>query len=457
MIPRRNKPGFSSAAEAIARAAAEVSAQQSPRAQGAGGSEAGGQPRPGEQEVGAPQRRRAPEFSEEARRAASAYPGSLTYLDLIRWNKRESALLIAAMILLGVVLGGLIGGALGPYFAGLNETRRGFQQIYMIPGGSVEERLDEYDRTFEETRDLMGAAPLRVLGADVGVYGEMSVLLPSILIGAGVALVMASAGAAWAWYGGSNAILTMAGAIPLAGPDDPVLFNVVDEMRIAAGLPMPRVYIINDSALNAFATGRDPQHAAIAVTRGLRERLTRDQLQGVIAHEMAHIRHYDIRFAMLMATMVGLIVFACDAFLRIAFRGGAAVRGAARAGGRRGGKDRGGVGGLAILMLVLAVILSIVAPLLARMIQFAYSRRREYLADAGAVELTRNPQGLAEALAVIADDPDPLVDTANRGTAHMYIVNPLRAMARSHQTLDTVFSSHPPIQKRIARLLALMK
>ncbi len=334
--------------------------------------------------------------SESMRRDISAYPGSITYLDLIRRNKRESALLIAAMIALGVVLGAVIAGALAAY------------------GGSA---------------------------AD---------LLPSALLGAGVALILACAGAAWSWFSGASAILTMSGARPISREEDPQLYNVVDEMRLAAGLPMPRIFIIEDSALNAFATGRDPQHAAVAVTRGLRDRLTRDQLQGVIAHEMAHIRHYDIRFAMLMATMVGLIVFACDAFLRIAFRGGM------RTSGRGRGSDKGG-GAAIVVVLLIALVLAILAPFLARFIQMSYSRRREYLADAGAVELTRNPQGLADALAVLADDPDPLVDAANRGTAHLFIVNPLRKMARAHQSLDTIFSSHPPIQKRIARLLALMR
>lgn len=422
--PRKQTPRPLSAAEAIARAAASH-----------------------------PSRPAAPVIPEAARLAASAYPSSITYLDLIRRNKRESALLVAAMIALGVLLGALIGGALGPYVQGINETRRGFQALYTVPaGGAADEMLEHYATTLDDNRERVDSAPLRVLGADTGVYRDLAVLLPSILTGAGVALVASSLAAAWAWFSGSSAILAMSGAIPISHSDDPQLFNVVDEMRIAAGLPMPRVYIINDSALNAFATGRDPEHAAIAVTRGLRERLTRDQLQAVVAHEMAHIRHYDIRFAMLMATMVGLIVFACDAFLRIAFRGGA-VHGHGRS--RR--RDRAPVGGFAIILLVLALILAIIAPLLARIIQFAYSRQREYLADAGAVELTRNPQALADALAVIADDPDPMVDTANRGTAHLFIVNPLRKMARAHQSLDTIFSSHPPIQKRIARLLALMR
>lgn len=330
------------------------------------------------------------------RTRVSAYPGTLTYLDLIRRNRFESAVLMAVMVVLGVVIGAVAAAGLGAY------------------GGA-------------------GAEELWISAA----------------LGGFVALVLASAGAAWSWYGGAGAILRMSGARPVSREDDPELFNVVDEMCIAAGLPMPRIYIIEDSAMNAFATGRDPEHGAVAVTRGLRERLTRDELQGVIAHEMAHIRHLDIRFSMVMATMVGLIVFACDAFFRVAWHGGH--------GAHRASREAKAGGAPAVVLLVIAVLLAIVAPLFAKIIQMAWSRRREYLADAGAVELTRNPLGLASALQKLADDEDPFVDTANRGLAHMYMVNPLRKMRRSHQSLDSLFLSHPPIQERIARLLALTR
>lgn len=330
----------------------------------------------------------------------SAYPGSITYLDLIRKNKRQSTVLIIAMLILGAVLGAVLAGA-------------------------------------------------------IAAYGGVNDLLPSLVLGAFAALIAGSLGAMWSWFGGASAILSMSGAREIAKQDDPQLFNVVEELSIAAGIPMPRVYLIDDSAMNAFATGRDPRHAAVAITRGLRDTLSRDELQGVLAHEMSHVRHFDIRFALLMATMVGLIVFACDAFRRILWYGGGP--------GLRPGKSRdsdgkgGGAGALAVVLIVAAIVLSILAPLVAFFIQMAYSRQREYLADAGAVELTRNPEGLASALLKLADDPDPLVDTANRGTAHLYIVNPLRAMRGARQALDSAFSSHPPIQDRIARLLALAR
>lgn len=330
---------------------------------------------------------------EQLRERIKAYPGTLTYIDLIRRNKFESAVLVVLMILLGGVIGCLIGGAIA-----------------------------------------MGATSQ-----------DMAV---SAAIGFVAALVVAGFGALWSWFGGANAILRMSGAVEVTPEQDLELFNVVDEMRIAAGLPMPKVYLIPETALNAFATGRDPEHAAVAITTGLRQRLTRDELQGVIAHEVAHIRHYDIRFAMLMATMVGLIVFACDAFLR------GTRHGMLRGGRRSSNKNEGAA---MLVLFVLALLLAVIAPLLARLIQMGYSRKREYLADAGAVELTRNPLGIAGALRKLADDSEPLVEAANRGTAHMFIMNPLRKSRKSHGERGSMFSSHPPVSERIARLMALTR
>lgn len=341
--------------------------------------------------------------SERIAREMSAYPGTTTFHDLIRKNKRQSVVLIVLMLLLGALVGAALGGVISAY--------------------------------------ATGAASLEQL-------------LPSVVLGLVAAVVVGGLGTLWSWFSGSGAILRMMGARQVGPEEDPVLHNVVDEMRLAAGLPMPRVYLINDTALNAFATGRDPEHGVVAVTKGLREKLSRDELQAVVAHEMAHIRHLDIRFAMLMATLVGLIVFACDAFWRMVFYSGRGVRGG---GGRRGGGKGGGGGAAVVVVIVIAAVLAIVAPLLARLIQMAYSREREYLADAGAVELTRNPRALASALSRIAGDEEPLVEAANRGTAHMFIANPLKKMRRAHQNLDSVFASHPPMEKRIARILALTR
>ncbi|MFI4892420.1 MAG: M48 family metallopeptidase [Phycisphaerales bacterium JB058] len=350
---------------------------------------------------GRPVRRDASTLHEQVREKIKAYPGTTTYIDLIRKNKRDSFLLMLGMIALGVGLGAIIGAVIGGYSgAGANDDP-----------------------------------------------GSLAFYIPSIILGAGVALVVGVLGSVWSYFQGANAILRMVHAKEITPELDAELFNVVDEMRLAAGIPMPKVYLIPESALNAFATGRDPEHGVVAITTGLRAKLNRDELQGVIAHEIAHIRHYDIRFSLLMATMVGLIVMACDIFLRIAFHGGMRSRRSS---------DKGG-GAAVLIMILLAVVLSIVAPILAKFIQMAYSRQREYLADAGAVELTRNPEGLASALSKLAGDEEPLVDLANRGTAHMFIVNPLRKMRKSHQSVKSMFSSHPPVADRIARLMALTR
>jgi heat shock protein HtpX len=240
------------------------------------------------------------------------------------------------------------------------------------------------------------------------------------------------------YYAGAGMVLAASGARKVTHDQAPELWNVVDEMRIAGGLPMPDVYIIDDPSPNAFATGRDPEHASVAVTRGLLEELNRDELQGVLAHEMSHVRNYDIRFATLVGILVGVIALVADIFIRGTFWGG----------GRR---SEGGGNGNAIFF-VLAMVLALIAPLAAYIVQFSISRHREYLADASGVELTRNPLGLAHALEKIANDPRPL-RVANRATAHLYIANPLKSK-KAKQSAG-LFDTHPPIQKRIAILRAM--
>ena len=246
------------------------------------------------------------------------------------------------------------------------------------------------------------------------------------------------------YYGGSSALLGMSQAHEIRKSDDPQLFNVVEELCLAAGLPIPKIYVIDDSAMNAFATGRDPRHASVAITRGLRGKLTRDELQGVLAHELSHVRHYDIRYAMLMAVMVGTLVMLCDVFLRSMWWGGGSRR------SRRDDRDDGG-GALRLILLVVAIVLAILAPILAKIIEMALSRQREYLADAGSVELTRNPDGLASALAKLSNDPEVL-EVANRATAPLYIVHPIKSF---EDRSSSIFDSHPPIKDRIQRLLSL--
>jgi heat shock protein HtpX len=216
--------------------------------------------------------------------------------------------------------------------------------------------------------------------------------------------------------------------------------NVVREMAIAANVPMPKVYLIDDTAPNAFATGRDPAHASVAITTGLLEKLDREELQGVIGHELSHVRNLDIRFALVVAVMVGAIAILADFFLRFTFWGGA---------GRS--RDRDGGGGAQAVVFILAIALAILAPLISRFIQLAVSRQREYLADASAVELTRNPYGLERALAKISADPEVL-EVANRGTQHLYFTNPIK---KFEQRSSGLMSTHPAIVDRINRLRQL--
>jgi heat shock protein HtpX len=264
--------------------------------------------------------------------------------------------------------------------------------------------------------------------------------------GVALALVIAFFMSIGSYYAGDRLVLLSSGAkeVPQQEPPDQYrqLLNVVTEMSLASGLPMPRVYVIDDSAPNAFATGRDPKHASVAVTTGLLEKTDREQLQGVLAHELSHVGNYDIRFALLVGVLVGSIALLADWFLRFSFWGG----------GRRGGgnNDRGG-GGAAAILFVIALLLAIVAPLIGRMVQLAVSRSRESLADVSAVELTRNPVGLARALRTIADDPEVL-EVANRATQHLYIVNPIKSFEKRSKSM---WDTHPPIAERIAVLQGL--
>jgi heat shock protein HtpX len=259
------------------------------------------------------------------------------------------------------------------------------------------------------------------------------------LFGLVLAFVVGTVSGLVTYYGGDRIVLAASRAKEITHDDAPVLFNVVEEMTIASGVPMPKVYIIEDSAPNAFATGRDPEHASVAVTSGLLEKLNRDELQGVIAHEMSHVGNYDIRYAMLVGILVGTTVLISDFFLRGLWWGG----------GR--GRQREGGGQSQLIMIVVAIVLAVLAPLFARLLQLSISRQREYLADATAIQLTRNPKGLADALQKISGDQEVL-EVANRATAHLYIVNPIKKFEKRARGL---FSTHPPIEERIQILRSL--
>jgi len=266
-----------------------------------------------------------------------------------------------------------------------------------------------------------------------------------------VALIFGSIQSLLSYYGGAALVLASVHARPLvaASPREQTVLDVVNEMALAARMPVPRAYIIDDAGPNAFATGRDPQHSVICVTRGLVDEMDREELQGVIGHEMAHIRDYDIRTMMMIAVLVGGIAMLADFVYRWSWFGGFGARDGGR--GRRG--ESGGEAGTLIAIAVF--ILAALAPIFSQLLAMGVSRQREYLADASSVEFTRNPRALLRALEHIAQTESPLKH-ASRGIAHLFIVNPLEAAGEDGEGFfDNLLSTHPPLGRRIARLRAL--
>ena len=241
------------------------------------------------------------------------------------------------------------------------------------------------------------------------------------------------------WFS-DKIVLAMSDAHEVTHENARDLYHLVENLCITAGLPLPKIYIIDDTAPNAFATGRDPEHAVIAVTTGLLQKLEKAELEGVIAHELSHIGNRDILLATLVTVMVGVIVLLADWFRRWSIFGG----------GRRKSEGEGG-GQIALVITVAAIVLSILAPLFAYMMQFAISRKREFLADASGALLTRYPDGLARALEKISADDEPL-EVANRATAHLYIASPFKSDRDSVGWFARLFMTHPPINDRIAAL-----
>lgn len=265
-------------------------------------------------------------------------------------------------------------------------------------------------------------------------------LLPATVVAglaAGVALIVAFIG----YRSGDSLVLGVAEAQPADPEKYRTLYQTVENLCIGAGIPMPKVYVIPEAAPNAFATGRDPQHASIAVTAGLLEKMDKTELEGVVAHELSHIGNYDTRLMMVTAVLAGVIAIMADVALRSTWYG---------AGARQRYKGKGEDASGAIL-LILAVIAMIVAPIVAALIQMALSRQREYMADASGALLTRYPEGLASALDKISKDKVPL-DSSTKGTAHLYIAEPFKGQASS---MNNLFDTHPPIQDRIRRLRAM--
>jgi len=267
-------------------------------------------------------------------------------------------------------------------------------------------------------------------------FGEVTGLGNMGLVIAGIIAVAMTFGS---YYASDKIVLAISRARPVKKEDYPYLYNVVEGLAIAAGLPKPRCYVIDDTAPNAFASGRNPENSVIVVTTGLLQKLDRAELEGVIAHEMSHIKNYDILVQTLAVVMVGVVALLSDWTLRTFFWGG----------GRRRSKDRSSGGGNAgQILIVVALVLAILSPIIAQLLRLAISRKREFLADANGALLTRYPPGLASALKKLSADREPL-EAANKATAHMYIVNPLKNIKGR---MNKLFSTHPPIEKRIAEL-----
>jgi heat shock protein HtpX len=256
-----------------------------------------------------------------------------------------------------------------------------------------------------------------------------------------LAVVVAMGMAAVGYYASDKIVLGISRARPVTKDEFPYLYNVVEGLAIAAGIPAPKCYVIEDTAPNAFAAGRKPETAVICVTTGILEKLNRVELEGVIAHEMSHIKNYDVRLQTLVVVMAGVVALLSDWMLRSFMWGG---------GGRRRGRSKTGSGGAEGVLILVGLGLAVLSPFIATIIQLAVSRKREFLADASGAMLTRYPAGLASALRKISADTEPL-EAANKATAHLYIVNPLKNL-KGGGGMNRLFSTHPPIEARIAAL-----
>ncbi|MFZ3069324.1 MAG: M48 family metallopeptidase [Microgenomates group bacterium] len=251
----------------------------------------------------------------------------------------------------------------------------------------------------------------------------------------GIALILSGALSFVSYYFSDQIILGISGAVPANKRDHFDFYTVAENIARPAGIPMPKLYVQNDSAMNAFATGRDPEHAVVCATTGLLAKLTRTELEGVVAHEMSHIRNYDTRLMSIVTILVGLITLLADILLRTNIRG-------------KSDRDNGNIGAF---FMIAGFVLALLSPIIAKLIQLAISRRREFLADATGAQITKYPEGLASALEKLSGDKEPL-EAANKATSHLYIVNPLKNHHDSIGWFANLFNTHPPIAQRIKAL-----
>lgn len=275
----------------------------------------------------------------------------------------------------------------------------------------------------------------------VGVVIAINYLAGFGTIGFVIAAAVAGTASFVSYYNSDKVALAMSRARPADPTEYARYHNLVEGLCISGGLPKPRLYIVDDPAPNAFATGRDPEHAAIAVTTGLLEKMNRVELEGVLAHELSHVKNYDILVMTLAVTMVGVIALLSDFFLRFMFWGG-----------RRDRRDSNDAGALGVVLAILGIALLVLAPIIARLMQLAIGRRRELLADASGAQLTRYPPGLISALEKLRAD-DTVIDTSSKATAHLWIESPLDTEpGHSGARMNRMFATHPPLEERIKAL-----
>lgn len=276
----------------------------------------------------------------------------------------------------------------------------------------------------------------------VGATYSMAVGLGYGLDIVGIALIVSGFMSLGSYWFSDKIILGISGAREAKREEFFDFYTVTENLAMSQRLPMPKLYVIDDTAMNAFATGRDPDHAVVCATTGLLARLERSEIEGVVAHELAHVKNYDIRLMSIVTILVGFVSLLADWFLRMSFWGS------------NKDDDNRGSGQLQIVFMIVGVVLALLSPLIAQLIQLAISRRREYLADASGVGMTKNPDGLARALEKISNDTEPL-EAANKATAHMYIANPLKNHHDAIGWFAKMFATHPPANERIKILRGL--